>query len=150
MAKRIFSFPIYTMLLALLCMTMPALADNVDLASAQPDFNRPAALSISEFNSNTRIFTFELRENGAFEERFTSEFCSFCGLQPENFRFAYVDWFWFHDFDGRDFRDFDRHRWDVEFNWKKHPRSVPEPSSLTLLGVGVLGVAFSLKKRLRA
>src|SRR5579871_5843889 len=40
MAKHVFRFPIVAMLLALLSASIPVLADNLDLASAQPEFGR--------------------------------------------------------------------------------------------------------------
>jgi hypothetical protein len=147
MAKRAFRFPICIMLLTLLCVSSSALADNVALASAKPDIDR-TVLSFSGLNNKTELLSLSPAGDTARDWRFISELCSFaCEFQPAEGRFAPIEISWsrYHD---DDYRDFGRSRGKGDFYWRKHPSTVPEPSSLTLLGTGVLVIAFSLRKRL--
>jgi hypothetical protein len=147
MAKRVFRFPIGATLVALLLVSIPVLADNLDLASAQPDFDRALALSSSGFNNNSELFPRDPTRNPRVDVRFTSELRSFaCEFQSGHGCFT-EDEISFHRRDVRDYPDFDRSRRDSDFDWRKHPSSVPEPASLSLLGTSVLVVAFSLRKR---
>lgn len=148
MVKRVFRFPICSMLLALLCVSIPALADNIDLASAQPGFDRPLALSFSGFNNNSQL-SLARPENVVADGRFVSELCSFgCVFQPSTGRSISSEISWLKLYQSGDYPDFGKDRGYGDFFWKKHPpRSVPEPSSLTFLGTSVLVVAFSLRRR---
>ena len=77
MAKRVFRFPIGPLLLALLCASIPVFADNMDLASAEPAFDRSVALVYSGFNDNSQLFSLSLPGNVAADGRFIPELCSF-------------------------------------------------------------------------
>lgn len=147
MAKHVFRFPIVAMLLALLSVSIPALADNLDLASVQPEFDRAVTLSFSGFNNNSELFSRDHPGNWMADARLISELCSFaCEFQSGHGCITEEE-ISFHHRDIRDYPDFDRSRRDVDFDWRKHPSSVPEPASLSLLGTSVLVVAFSLRKR---
>ena len=147
MAKHVFRFPIVAMLLALLSVSIPVLADNLDLASAQPEFDRAVTLSFSGFNNNSELFSRDRPGNWMADARLISELCSFaCEFQSGHGCITEEE-ISFHHRDIRDYPDFDRSRRDVDFDWRKHPSSVPEPASLSLLGTSVLVVAFSLRKR---
>ncbi len=147
MAKRVFRFPLGAMLVALLLVSIPVLADNLDLASAQPDFDRGIALSSLGFNNNSELFSRDRLGNTTADGRFILELRSFaCEFSSEHGCIT-EDKISFHHRDLRDYRDFDRSRGDGDFDWRKHPSSVPEPASLSLLGTSVLAVAFSLRKR---
>lgn len=148
MEKRVFRFPICSMLLALLCVSISALADNIDVSSAQPEFDRALALSSSGFNNNSQLFS--LPRPGVVEGRFISELCSFaCEFQPVNERIFGNEISWLNRYRDGDYPDFGKFKRDTDFDWRKHPSTVPEPASLTLLGTSVLLVAFSLKKKLQ-
>jgi hypothetical protein len=147
MAKCVFRFPIAAILVALLFVSIPVLADNLDLASAQPDFDRALALSSSGFNNNSELFSRDRPGNWTADARLISELCSFaCEFQSGHGCITEEE-ISSHHRDIRDYPDFDRSRRDVDFDWRKHPSSVPEPASLSLLGTSVLVVAFSLRKR---
>jgi len=146
MAKRVFRFPIGAMLVALLFVSIPVLADNLDLASAQPDFDRALALNSSGFNNNSELFSRDPPNARAYG-RFTSALCSFACEFQSGHGCITEDEISFHHRDIRDYPDFDRSRRNDDFDWRKHPSSVPEPASLSLLGTSVLVVAFSLRKR---
>jgi PEP-CTERM motif len=149
MAKRIVRFPIAVMLLALLSVSIPVLADNIDLASAQPDFDRATALSSLGFNNNSELFSRDRLENTTADGRFISELCSFASeFQPDRDRIPHIDTSWFNRYQDVDYPDFGRSRGKGDFYWRKHPSTVPEPSSLPLLGTGILVIAFSVRKRL--
>ncbi len=137
MAKRVFRFPIGTLLLALLCASIPVFADNMDLASAEPAFDRSVALVYSGFNDNSQLFSLSLPGNVAADGRFIPEL-----------RITTTEISWLNCYQGGGYPDFGKDK-GGDFSWKKHyPRSVPEPSSLTFLGTSVLVVAFSLRRRL--
>ena len=147
MAKHVFRFPIVAMLLALLSVSIPVLADNLDLASAQPEFGRAVTLSFSGFNNNSELFSRDRPGNWMADARLISELCSFACESQSGHGCITEEEISFHHRDIRDYPDFDRSRRDVDFDWRKHPSSVPEPASLSLLGTSVLVVAFSLRKR---
>jgi hypothetical protein len=147
MAKRVVRFPIAVMLLALLSVSIPVLADNIDLASAQPDFDRATALSSLGFNNNSELFSRDRLGNTTADGRFISELCSFACEFQSGHGCITEDKISFDYRDIRDYPDFDRSRREVDFDWRKHPSSVPEPASLSLLGTSVLVVAFTLRKR---
>ena len=138
MLKRSFCFPACVTVLALLCAPILMLADNVDLASAQPDSCRAVMLNFNSVDTHTQLFSLTFRENTVFSKTPAME-----GITDH---FVPIRFTWSHEWrtDRRywDFRDSDRF-------WKRHPHSVPEPSSLLLLGAGVIGIAFRSRKRLR-
>ncbi len=147
MAKHVFRFPIGALLLALLSLSIPALADNLDLASAQPDFDRAVTLSFSGFNNNSELFSRDRLGYTTADERFISELRSFaCEFQSAHGCITENE-ISFHHYDVGDYRNLDRSGTNVDFDWRKHPSTVPEPASLSLLGTSVLVVAFSLRKR---
>jgi hypothetical protein len=147
MAKRVFRFPIRAMLLAFLFVSIPVLADNIDLASAQPDFDRATALSSLAFNNNSELFSRDRCGNTTADGRFIFELRSFASEFWSEYGCITQDKISFHHRDIHDYSDFDRSRRNDDFDWRKHPSSVPEPASLSLLGTSVLVVAFSLRKR---
>jgi hypothetical protein len=147
MAKRVFRFPIGAMLLALLFVSIPVLADNIDLASAQPDFERATTLSSVGFNNNSELFSRDHLGTTTAEGIFILELRSFACEFWSGRDYISEDKISFHHHDVRDYEDFDRSRGNDDFDWRKHPSSVPEPASLSLLGTSVLVVAFSLRKR---
>lgn len=149
MAKRVFRFPISAVLLAVLFVSIPVLADNFDLASAQPDFDRAVTSSYSGFNNNSELFSRDRPENWMADGRFITELRSFaCEFQSGHGCITEEE-ISFHHGDIRDYPDFEKSGRDGDFDWRKHPSSVPEPASLSLLGTSVLVVAFSLRKRLQ-
>jgi PEP-CTERM motif len=137
MVKRNYCFPSCVAVMALLCTSIFALADNVNLASAQPDFGRAVILSYHPIDSDTPLLSLTFRENSVFSEtpaagRITDHFVP-------------ISLAWSHEWGSMRYPDFR----DSDHLWKKHPHAVPEPSSLMFLGTAVLGVAFRLRKRLR-
>jgi hypothetical protein len=150
MAKHVFRFPIGAMSLALLFVSIPVLADNTDPASAQPDFDRAVALSFSGFGNNSESFFRDRTPNTTADGRFISELCFFaCEFQSPSDRITIPEISRISRYQRGDYPDFGKDR-EGGFFWKKHgTRSVPEPSSLTLLGASALAFAFNFRKRLQ-
>jgi PEP-CTERM motif len=129
MAKHTFCFPICTMLLALLCFSISALADNVTLASAQPEFAGSTNAPASRLYGNSELFSLNPSTAGA----------NGVGLTP-------LEMSWLNR-QGGDYPRFGKSKGKGDPDWKKHPKTVPEPSSLTLLGTSVLAIAFGFRRR---
>ncbi len=149
MAKCPVCLPICTILIALVCLSIPALADNADLAYAQPDFSMTGLRGITELPplsfSDKTLFT-----TAGADGRFISELCSFtCDFQLRRDRLTPTEISWLNHYEGGDYPNFGKSRGEDDSYWRKHTSSVPEPSSLTLLGTAVLGIAFRFRKRFK-
>lgn len=133
MVKHPSCFPICMVLLALVCFSISALADNVDLAATQPDF--AVSTSVPGLQGNMGLFPLGLPENALFAKGGNN-------ITP-------LEILWLNYYYGGNYPDFGKSRGGGDFSWTKHPSAVPEPSSLTLLGTAVLAIAFSFRKRLQ-
>ena len=148
MAKHVFRFPIVAMLLALLSVSIPALADNLDLASAQPEFDRAVTLSFSGFNNNSEWYSLDHpgADFGLMEDSFRNSVLSHTGSSrhgciAENeisFHHRYPEL--------SGFRDIQKRR---RLRLEEAPEQRAGTCISPLLGTGILVMAFSLKKRLQ-
>jgi hypothetical protein len=135
MVKHTSCFPICMVLLALVCFSISALADNVDLAATQPDF--AVSTSVPGLQGNMGLFPLGLPENALLAKR------------GNNINISPVEILWLNYYYGGNYPDFGKSRGGGDFYWIKHASALPEPSSLTLLGTAVLAIAFSFRKRLQ-
>jgi PEP-CTERM motif len=137
MVKRSFCFPACVTVLALLCTPIFMLADNVNLASAQPEIGLAVMSNLHSVDSNTQLLSLTFGENTVFSKT------SAAGAIADHF--VPITLAWSNEPGNTLYPQFR----EGDLFPKKHSHSVPEPSSLFFLGTAVLGIAFRFRKRLR-